>query len=189
MDKKLKYPGLSYLSLVLLLILVHTPVFSQEGQKIQILHSDYLEYDRKIGTGVIKYVGKVAFQQEDVLLYCDSAYLYSEENMVYAYDNIHMVQGDTLHLYGDLLRYYGDTKIAEVRQNVTLIDKETTLTTEFLDFDLETNKGYYERHGHVVNGDNILDSRTGYYYSESKELYFSDSVQIVNPDYTIHGPH
>jgi lipopolysaccharide export system protein LptA len=74
-----------------------------------------------------------------------------------------------------------------MRYNVTLIDKETTLTTDYMDFDLENNIGYYERHGHIVNGDNTLDSRAGYYYSRSKSLNFRDSVVIVNPDYTIYA--
>jgi len=39
----------------------------------------------------------------------------------------------------------------------------------------------------VINGDNTLDSRAGYYYSESKDLHFIDSVVIVNPDYTIYA--
>lgn len=179
MVEKLKY--------LLLLAGIPAVITAQESREIKILHSDYMEYDRDLGTGVVKYVGTVAFKQENTYLYCDSAFLFPEENRVNAYDNIHMVQGDTLHLYGDLLRYYGNTKIAEVRQNVTLIDKETTLTTQFLDFDLDDNVGYYERHGHVVNGDNTLDSRAGYYYSKSKYLYFIDSVIIVNPDYTIYA--
>ena len=186
MVEKLKYPGSSLL-IAIALVLIPSTLFSQEGQKINILHSDYMEYDKNLGSGVVKYVGKVAFQQEDVFLYCDSAYLFAENNYVNAYNNIHVVQGDTLHLYGDLLRYYGNTKIAEVRRNVTLIDKETTLTTESLDFNLDSNAGYYEQHGHVINGDNILDSRAGYYYSKSKHMYFIDSVVIVNPDYTIYA--
>ena len=187
MDTRLTYSGFSFLILALFLAAIPRQVSSQEGDKIEILHSDYMEYDKNVGTGRVKYVGKVAFKQEGVYLYCDSAFLFPQENIVNAYNNIHVKQGDTLHLYGDLLNYYGDTKMAEFRQNVTLIDKETTLTTQFLDFDLENNTGYYKKHGHIINGDNALDSRSGYYYSKSKYLYFMDSVVIVNPDYTIYA--
>ena len=183
----MKYARFSSLIFTVFLTIIPCLIYSQEEQKIEILHSDYMEYSRDVGSGIVKYVGKVAFKQEDVYLYCDSAYLFPEENVVNAYSNIHLVQGDTLHLYGDLLKYYGDTKTAEVRQNVTLIDKETTLTTQFLDFDLDENLGYYERHGHVINGDNTLDSRAGYYYTESKYIYFMDSVIIINPDFTIYA--
>ncbi len=169
------------------ILVLATPLRAQNERKIEILYSDYMEYNRNIQGGVVKYVGDVAFRQEDMLLYCDSAWLFSEANIVHAYDSVHIIQGDTLHLYGDLLRYYGNEKMAEIRDNVTLVDKETTLTTDHLDFDLNRSIGYYEHHGHIVNGENTLDSRKGHYYSNSKTLYFRDSVVIVNPDYTIYA--
>ena len=164
-------------------ILLH----AQEENKIEILNSDYMEYDASVGSGVVKYVGEVAFQQQNMLLSCDSAWYFARDNNVHAYGNVHIIQGDTLNLYGDELRYFGNDKFAEMRHNVTLIDKETTLTTDYLDFDLENNVGYYERHGHIVNGDNTLESRAGYYYSQNKSLNFRDSVVIVNPEYTIYA--
>jgi lipopolysaccharide assembly outer membrane protein LptD (OstA) len=162
-------------------------LYAQEEKKIEILNSEYMEYDARVGTGVVKYVGEVAFQQQNMLLSCDSAWYFARENNVHAYGNVHIIQGDTLNLYGDELRYFGNDKFAEMRHNVTLIDKETTLTTDYLDFDLENNVGYYERHGHIINGENTLDSRAGYYYSQTKSLNFRDSVVIVNPEYTIYA--
>jgi len=173
--------------LLLTLPLFFTSLKAQDERKVEILNSEYLEYDRSIGSGVVKYVGDVAFKQENMLLYCDSAWFFSEKNIVHAFDSVHIIQADTLHLYGDELKYFGNEKIAEVRRNVRLIDKETVLTTDYLDFDLESNIGYYEHHGHLVNGDNTLDSDKGYYYSNSKTVYFMDSVVIVNPDYTIYA--
>jgi lipopolysaccharide export system protein LptA len=163
------------------------PLHAQDERQIEILGADYMEYDRSIGSGVVKYIGDVAFKQEDMLLYCDSAWFFTEENVVHAYDSVHIIQGDTLHLFGDRLKYSGNEKLAEVRHNVTLIDKETVLTTHYLDFDLGRNIGYYEHRGHIVNGDNILDSKRGYYYSRSKTIHFMDSVVIVNPEYTIYA--
>ena len=183
-------PGIKYIKPCLLLpalFLFLTSVHAQNERQVEILNSDYMEFDRNFGSGVIKYVGNVAFKQENMLLYCDSAWFFSEENIVHAYESVHIIQADTLHLYGDLLKYYGNEKIAEVRNNVTLIDRQTTLTTDYLDFNLERNIGYYEHQGHIVNGDNILDSRRGYYYTESTMIYFMDSVVIVNPDYTIYA--
>ncbi|MFC2099034.1 OstA-like protein [Bacteroidota bacterium] len=173
--------------LLLVMFLFLPSLQAQEKRQVEILNSDYMEFDRNIGSGVVKYVGDVAFKQEDMLLYCDSAWFFSEENIVLAYDSVHIIQADTLHLYGDILKYYGNEKLAEVRENVTLIDKETVLTTDHLDFDLESNVGYYEHHGHLVNGDNTLDSERGYYYSNIKTVYFMDSVVIVNPDYDIYA--
>jgi lipopolysaccharide export system protein LptA len=173
--------------LLLVLCLFLTSTYAQNERKVEILNSEYMEFDRNIGNGVIKYVGDVAFKHDDMLLYCDSALFFSEENIVEAFDSIHIIQADTLHLYGDILKYLGNEKIAEVRKNVTLVDKETVLTTDHLDFDLVSNVGYYEHHGQLINGDNILDSERGYYYSNINTVYFMDSVVIVNPDYNIYA--
>ncbi len=187
MGKELRMFSLRSCLLLLVLPAFPTMLNAQSERKIEILNSDYMEYDRNIGKGVVKYVGNVAFKQENMLLYCDSAWYFSVENKVHAYHSVHIIQGDTLHLYGDMLQYFGNEKLAEVRNNVTLIDKETVLKTHHLDFDLRQNIGYYEHSAHIINGDNTLDSERGYYYSKQKTLYFMDSVVIVNPDYTIHA--
>lgn len=185
MVEKLKIYRSKYRFLLPALFLLISNLPAQNEQQVEILNSDYMEFDRSIGTGVVKYVGDVAFRQDDMLLYCDSAWLFSEENVVHAYDSVHIIQADTLHLYGDILKYYGNEKIAEVWRNVKLVDKETTLLTESLEFDLNNNTGYYERHGRLINGDNTLDSERGYYYTNTNTVHFMDSVVIVNPDYDI----
>ncbi len=114
---------------------------AQEERKIEILNSEYMEYDASVASGVVKYVGDVAFQQQEMLLSCDSAWYFARQNNVHAYGNVHIIQGDTLNLFGDELRYFGNKKFAEMRYNVTLIDKETKLTTDYLDFDLEISSG------------------------------------------------
>lgn len=183
-------PGMKQLFLWTALFLYLPPAAAQQarkGRQVEILNSEYMEFDQSIGSGVVKYVGDVAFRQEKMLLYCDSAWLFSKENIVEAFGSIHIIKADTLDLYGDFLKYYGNDKMAEIRNHVRLIDKETTLTTDHLDFNLETNVGYYEHHGQVINADNVLDSERGYYYSNRNTVVFMDSVVIVNPDYDIYA--
>ena len=164
-----------------------TPALSQEVKQIEILNSDNMEYDETLGSNAIKYIGNVIFQQEEAIMYCDSAYFYPDSNYVNAYGSIHIIQGDTLHLYGDYLNYIGNIKLAEVRENVVLIDKENVLHTEFLDFNLEDNVGYYFNGGKIENGDNVLTSMIGYYYARQKLFHYRDSVVIINPEYTIYS--
>ena len=49
-----------------------------------------------------------------------------------------MVQGDTLFLYGDRLYYDGLTQIAEMRCNVRMENRTTTLLTDSLNYDRST---------------------------------------------------
>jgi len=168
-------------------ILVHTQARSQEVKQIEIINADLMEHDESLGPGVIKCLGNVQFKQEDMLMDCDSAYFYGDENRVNAWNNIHIHQADTLHLYGDQLEYLGDIKLAKFRRNVILIDKESTLQTEYLDFDRINDVGYYINGGTISSGENILRSKTGHYFSAIKMAHFRDSVVITNPDYTIYS--
>jgi lipopolysaccharide export system protein LptA len=176
--------------LITLLLISSTHVRSQEGQRkpaqINILHAESMEAPYPgMGSDGIRLLGNVLLRHEDVVMQCDSAHRFSNTNMVYAYGNVHINQGDTLHLYGDRIIYHGNRRYAEVRQNVRLMDNETTLTTEYLDFNLRDDYGYYPRGGVVINGDNRLESIKGYYFTNQKLFYFQDSVRITNPDYVI----
>jgi len=131
-------------------------------------------------------IGNVIFKHENVMLYCDSAHLYSEANSIDAYSNVHIKASDSVNIYGDSLRYSGNTKIAEIHKNVRLIDNKITLTTEHLNYDLKAKTGQYYDGGKIVDPENILTSKLGFYYSDNKDFFFNDSVVLVNNDYTIH---
>jgi len=117
---------------------------------------------------------------------CDSAWLYSAENRIRAFRSVKINQGDTLMLWGDQLEYSGETRQAVVTgEEVKLQDSEMTLTTDRLRLDRNTNISYYTTGGKVVNEENTLLSREGYYNSNYKVFSFKDSVILNNPDYTI----
>lgn len=175
-----------YIVFVLVVIFPFTQGMAQKKKtEIQIIHSNTLEYNEKFGPDLKKLIGEVELQHEDVFMYCDSAYLYDNQNLVEAFSNVYIRRGDTLHLYGDFLRYEGEVKLAIIRRNVTLIDNEAELNTEFLDYDLNTDVGYYFNGGIILSDENTLSSILGNYNTKQKEFHFKDSVVIVNPDYTI----
>ena len=176
--------------LIILLFLAATKVKPQDGTRktaeINILNAESMEAPYQgMASDAIRLIGNVRLRHEDVLMECDSAHRYSNSNIVHAFGNVHINQGDTVHLSGDYITYYGNRRYAEVRQNVRLTDKETTLTTEYLDFDLQNDFGYYPAGAVVINGDNRLESIKGYYYTKQKLFYFQDSVIVTNPDYVI----
>jgi len=150
-------------------------------------HEDFMEFDKNIAGGAYRLIGNVLFKHEGALMYCDSAYFYAANNSLDAFSNVHLVQGDTVDLYGEFLHYEGNTRIAEIRDQVRLIGKNTKLVTRALDFDLGRNVGYYQNHADIESGENKLSSRKGYYYSREQMYYFRDSVILQNPDYTIYS--
>jgi lipopolysaccharide export system protein LptA len=118
---------------------------------------------------------------------CDSAYSYNNQNMVDAFGNVHIIQGDTLHLYGQYVNYNGNSQMSKVRRDVKLINKTITLTTDSLDFNMNTNIGYYNQGGKIVDTANVLTSRIGRYYADQDLFFFKDSVKVTNKDFVMHA--
>ncbi len=157
----------------------------QKGKKsrVEILNADILKIDRV--RALRKLQGNVRLKHEDILLICDSALVFDKSNVVEAYSNVTLNRGDTLFLYGDYIRYDGDTKKAVVTGNVHLKDKKTDLKTDRLEFDMENNIGYYLTGGVITSEDNRIESREGYYHSNTKEYFYKGNVKVETSDYTI----
>ena len=154
--------------------------------KVYLLHSDVLKKsplnpdpDAQI------LIGNVAFRHDSVYMYCDSACFYEKTNSLEAFDNVKMVQGDTLFLYGDYLFYDGNTQIAQVRYNVRMENKNTTLLTDSLNYDRIYNLGYYFEGGTLMDEENVLTSEWGEYSPATKISVFNYDVKLVNPKFTL----
>lgn len=154
--------------------------------KVYLLHSDVLKKsplnpnpDAQI------LVGNVSFRHDSVYMYCDSACFYEKTNSLEAFQNVKMVQGDTLFLYGDYLFYDGNTQIAQVRYNVRMENRNTTLLTDSLNYDRIYNLGYYFEGGTLMDEENVLTSEWGEYSPATKTSVFNYDVKLVNPKFTL----
>lgn len=154
--------------------------------KVYLLHSDVLKRskDNPDPTAQIL-VGNVSFRHDSIYMYCDSACFYEKTNSLEAFDNVKMVQGDTLFLYGDYLFYDGNTQIAQVRNNVRMENRTTTLTTDSLNYDRVANLGYFFDGGTLMDEENVLTSDWGEYSPATKMSVFNYEVKLVNPQFTL----
>ena len=155
--------------------------------RIKIVKADALRHDDAVGKNTQSLNGSVVLSHVNTFLHCDSAYMYNDSNLVHAYGNVHIIQNDSIHLYGDYLEYEGNSNLAKMRRNVRANKGTTWLYTEFLDYDRATNVGYFYNDGKVVNLENVLTSELGYYYPNSNEVFFKDSVVVTTPDYKMYG--
>jgi lipopolysaccharide export system protein LptA len=105
--------------------------------------------------------------------------------MLEAFGHVHINDNDSIDTYSDYLRYLGNDKKAYLKGNVKLTDGHGTLTTPDLDYDLNTHIGIYTKTGKVVSDKSVLTSTEGYYYGETKDVYFKKNVVMVNPDYNV----
>lgn len=138
--------------------------------------SDELRFDGEKGLHTL--VGNVSFKYQGNIMYCDSAIYQKSKKMVWAYGNVHINKRDTLNLFCDSLRYNGREKMAKLKGNVRVRDQEYKLTTQELDYDAEKGQASYFTGGRVEGSKTreVLTSKVGYYYPESKNFSFSNDV-------------
>lgn len=144
---------------------------------------DLMLNDAVTGKVIHHLKGNVQIQDNDVLMWCDSAHFYPDKNQVTAYSKVHIQQRDTLNLYGNYLFYDGKQGTAFVKGNVELINKDTHLYTDSIYYDVTNRIARYNQKGRITNAENTLTSIVGVYYLAENLFHFKDSVKIVNPDY------
>ena len=156
-----------------------------QTNKVFLENADILKANEAISTDYQVLKGNVRFRRGDMYMFCDSAYFYPETSSLDAFGNVRMTQGDTLWVYSDVLHYYGDQGVAELRSNVRLENRSTTLLTDDLDYEINSNVSYYFNGGTIVDNRNNteLTSKFGRYELDTKQAEFSRDVHLVNDRY------
>ncbi|RIH64383.1 organic solvent tolerance protein OstA [Mariniphaga sediminis] len=171
--------------MVTILLFSSMLTFSQQKKRVDIEQADFLEADDNIAPNAQRLVGNVRIRHKDVLMWCDSAYNYTGTNRVDAFGNVHINQGDTLDLYARKILYNGDNNFASAYQDVRLLNKNTTLYTDTLDFDMSANVGYYDNFGKIIDSTNTLTSIVGKYFIDEDLIHFYKDVVAYNDNYTL----
>jgi len=145
-----------------------------------------LEY-RKIDsiTEVQILTGNVRLRQGTSIFECDSCVINKRLNLFEAFGNVHINDSDTSDIYADHLRYLTDKRMAYLDNHVRLTDGKGTLTTPYLEYDVNTKVGIYKKGGKVVNKKTVLTSEEGYYYADLKDVYFKKNVKLKDPKYEL----
>jgi lipopolysaccharide export system protein LptA len=159
-----------------------TPPPGIKGSPIKLLTAGALVGGDFNGVKIRKLITNVSFQQDDVFLYCDSAYQYLDKNQVEAFSNVRVVQSDTMTITGDHGFYDGARRTARMTGNVVMRDPRMTLTTPSLDYDLNHKTAAYTETGHLTDPQNTLDSQQGFYDTNTKVFVFKRDVHLVTPD-------
>jgi len=168
--------------IIALIIIGAQGVFAQKKSKVVIKHADALRRNAKFGKDIQRLIGNVVIQQDSTLFYCDSAYINEVKNSFEAFSNVHINVNDTVDVYSNRMIYEGNTKIAELFDNVKLIDKNTILTTDHLIYNRLSKTAYYDNNGEIVNKENLLVSKQGLYLTTTRTFHFRKDVVLTNPD-------
>lgn len=177
----------AHLSVKVLLVLLFLSSFAtaQEKKRIEILNSGYGESAPNYGENAQRLVDSVFIRHENVLMWCDTAFIYSGTNKVDAIGHVHINQGDTLHLYANNVFYDGDISFARAWNDVELINKTTHLYSDTLDYDMDANICYYNNNGKIVDSTITVTSKIGKYFLDDDNVFFYENVNGFNEDFTL----
>lgn len=156
--------------------------FGQGGFLDLMPGSERMNGDEKLGITYL--AGNVNFKFNGNTMYCDSAVYYKKTSEIKAFRNVHITKPGGLNLFCNQLTYDSKTKVAFLNGNVRARDQEYKLTTEALEYDTKSGRATYRTNGKVENiaGDEVLTSRVGYFYPESKDFFFKGNVKYKGPD-------
>jgi len=129
--------------------------------------------------------GNVKLKQGNTLFYSDSCVINNNTHVFEAWGHVHIIDSDTADVYSNHLLYQINKKMAYLDGAVKLTDGHGTLTTPDLEYDLETKIGIYKHGGKVVTNNTVLTSKEGYYYTDLKDVYFKNNVDLKDPAYYI----
>lgn len=159
--------------------------WAQKPTKIYLEHSNTLSFDKDISPDYQFLTGDVCFRHDSAFLYCDTAHYYSATNSLHAFGNVRMEQGDTLFIYGKDLFYDGNKKLAQIRKDVRMINKDMTLHTHYMDYDRVADLCYYRHGGKIVDSTNVLTSDYGRYNPGTKMAFFKNEVVLTHPQFVM----
>lgn len=161
---------------------------SLQGQTkmVKLNHADLNYFDKALLANGNFWIGNVDLEHADAKMYCDSAINY-QNNAFDAFRNIHIIKGDSIHIFGDRLYYDGNTRMAQLRSNVRLENRSSGLviTSNFLDYDLGTDVGYYFNSGTVVDTSYTLTSDRGLYFALTGMVHFKKDVEVLTETSTM----
>lgn len=158
---------------------------TSKGKKLEIIVADRYNFQKIGGKDFVSLAGNVQIKQELTYFYCDSAVLNQTANTIEAFGNVHINDADSVQTYSQYLKYLGKEKIAYLKKNVKLTDIKSVLTTNALEYNTATRVGTYLTGGKVVDGSTVLTSTEGYYYGETRDIYFKKKVFLNDPEYKV----
>ncbi len=158
----------------------------RNGKTITIISADRYNFQQLDTSQFVSLVGHAIVQQEKTIFSADSIVLDQKQNTLEAVGNVHINDADSIQTYADNLRYVGKEKKAYLNRNVRLTDGKANLTTDNLIYDVQLKTGTYANGGKVVNGKTVLTSTEGYYYGETRDVYFKRKVVMLDPDFKLY---
>ncbi|MBP5307464.1 MAG: hypothetical protein J6Y79_05385 [Paludibacteraceae bacterium] len=152
---------------------------ASETRLVMLEHADQLNFDKEETGDAQVLTGNVRFRHLGAKMSCDRALYYPSDNSFDAYGNVQMEQGDTLFVTGNILHYFGNERLARLKGNARIINRESVLESDSIDYDRQNSTGYYYTGGKLYDKENQLTSIYGEYNTETKMAVFRENVRLL----------
>ena len=135
---------------------------------------------------LLKLEGDVNFEYQENTMYCDSAYYFENAQIVRAYGNVHIIK-EKLNIFCDSAYFNGKTEKSKLWGRVKMRDGDYRLTTDSIEYDSKTGRAAYRNNGTIqkINSKERIISKIGYFYPDTKNYHFQDSVIYTNEALTM----
>ncbi|MEJ6638480.1 MAG: OstA-like protein [Crocinitomicaceae bacterium] len=130
---------------------------------------------------LLKLEGDVIFEYQNNVMYCDSAYYYEKAQFIRGYGNVHIIK-ENLNIFCDSAFFNAKAERSKLWGRVKMRDGDYKLTTDSIDYDSATGRATYRNYGAIqkINSKERITSKVGYFYPDTKNYYFQDSVRYTN---------
>ena len=180
LKQKRIFEAVKKITFFVLLILFPTLLLAQST--ITVVSNIKVTYDQDRGS--YRWYRPV-FAHEGSTLAADSSDFNEGDNFFDAYGHVVITQPNGTVVYADKLHYTEETQQALLTGNVRLVDQTSTLTTNYLTYNMKSKIGTYHGGGRIINGTDTLDSKNGYYFENTQDAYFRQEVIVRTPDVLI----
>lgn len=125
--------------------------------------------------------GDAVVQQGRTTISGDSIVVNQQTGIAEVFGNVHINDADSVHTYAGYLKYIGNERVAYLKQHVKLTDGKAVLTTNDLEYNIQTGIARYSNGGKVINGTTTLTSTDAVYLSDTKDVFFKNNVHLTDP--------
>ncbi len=161
-----------------------TPQNSSEAEKKVIDLTADIVYPMTLNdtVEVMCLVGNFAAQHNGAIITADSAVRYNDRRLE-CFGNV-LINKNTTYAYAESAEYNGETNEVNLYSPIVkVVDGEAVLYCYNFCFNTLDNIGTFEGGGVMINGESVMESISGYYYSDTKELIGVGDVELSGDEY------
>lgn len=174
------------LLIICLSLLAYTSLHAQQRDELRLISSSHSRLNASTGN-MMNY--RPVYEHHGSTLSADSGYVYTddEEKQYFdAFGKVIITQPNGTVIFADKLHYVAETQLATLTNNVRMVDGNSTLTTNYLTYNMQNGVGTYTGGGRILNETDTITSRNATYFDQTKDAYFRYDVVVRTPDVKIY---